>query len=260
MRISVVTISYNQAQFLPACLDSVLAQSHSEVEHIVIDAVSKDGSQEILERYRPKLAHVIIEKDRGPTDGLNKGFGVATGDILYYLNADDVVLPGAFSDVVRAYQESPASDVIYGDGKMLDEHGRTIRPIYSTPGLTAKTHALGAATIVQQATFFRRKMFDRVGGFNLNNHSCWDGELIHDFLKAGASFRYVKADWGGFRVYPGSISGSNRLGDIYKVDQARIFESAFGRPRAKADAMAQNLLRTAFKLQRLTMLKRSGRN
>ena len=113
MKISVVTISYNQAHYLERCLDSVLSQDGVELEYIVVDAYSSDGSREILERYRDRLSTLIVEKDNGPPDGLNKGFSHATGDIFYYLNSDS----RRFAMVAMMIVNLPVSIVlIYGIG------------------------------------------------------------------------------------------------------------------------------------------------
>jgi len=94
MKFSIVTISYNQAQFLEKAILSVLNQEGVGLEYIVVDPGSTDGSREIIERYRDRFGHVVFEKDHGPADGLNKGFQYATGDVYGYLNSDDVLLPG----------------------------------------------------------------------------------------------------------------------------------------------------------------------
>src|SRR4051812_47863135 len=99
MRFSVVTISFNQCEFLERAMLSVLNQSDVEIEYIVVDPGSSDGSRELIGRYRDRLAHLVLEKDDGPADGLNRGFAHATGDVYCYLNSDDMFAPGAFKIV-----------------------------------------------------------------------------------------------------------------------------------------------------------------
>ena len=112
-RISLVTVSYNQADFLEACLDSVLSQGYPNLEYIVIDGGSTDGSAEILERYRPHLSTLVIEPDNGQSDALNKGFGRTTGDILNWLCSDDLVEPGSFARIAETFVEH-APDLVVG--------------------------------------------------------------------------------------------------------------------------------------------------
>ena len=95
MKISVVTISFNQAKYLRQCIDSVLNQNYQNIEYIIVDPGSTDGSRQIIESYGDRVIK-IFEKDAGPADGLNMGFSRATGDIFYFINSDDYVLPGAF--------------------------------------------------------------------------------------------------------------------------------------------------------------------
>ena len=100
MKVSIVTISFNQAKYLERAIISVVEQNYSNIEYIVVDPGSTDGSREIIEKYRSKITIVILDPDKGPTDGLNKGFAAATGDIYAYINADDALLPGAVKSVV----------------------------------------------------------------------------------------------------------------------------------------------------------------
>ena len=95
MRVSIVTISFNQAEFLERAIRSVIEQDYPDVEYIVVDPGSTDGSREIIEKYRSRISKVILEPDTGPANGLNKGFAAATGEIFGYINADDAFLPKA---------------------------------------------------------------------------------------------------------------------------------------------------------------------
>ena len=107
VKVSIVTISFNQADFLEEAILSVLGQDYPDIEYIIVDAGSTDGSLEIIERYRERLAAVIVGPDAGPADGLNKGFRLATGSICGYINADDAYLPGAISSAVKAFERHP---------------------------------------------------------------------------------------------------------------------------------------------------------
>src|SRR4051794_11958143 len=104
-KFSVVTISFNQAEFLERAIQSVLRQDcEAGIQYIVVDPGSTDGSRDVIEKYRSRLSHVILAPDLGPADGLNKGFKIATGDILCYLNSDDEFLPGAFRRVANFFE------------------------------------------------------------------------------------------------------------------------------------------------------------
>jgi glycosyltransferase involved in cell wall biosynthesis len=228
-KVSIVTISYNQCAFLERAIQSVLAQDYAEIEHIVVDPGSTDGSRDIIERYHSHISKAVLEPDRGPVDGLNKGFSVATGEVFGYLNADDELLPGAISKAAEAFATHPEADVIYGHGYMVDAEGSVLRRIRSAP-FSLWRCAFGASVVLQQSTFFRRSAFLDVGGFNLANRTCWDGELLVRFSQSGKRFKLVNDYWSLFRIHGGSISGSGRLNDQYARDQTRIFQDIMGRP------------------------------
>lgn len=190
IRISIVTISYNQARYLEETICSVVEQDYPHVEYIVVDPGSTDGSRDIIDRYRDRIDKVIFEPDNGPADGLNKGFAQATGDIFGFLNSDDVLLSGALSQVANAFSRSSLVDVISGHGIVIDANGKEMRRTYSDHFYRIMA-AYGACILVQQSTFFRSQMFNRVGGFNIDNRSNWDGELFVDMSLHQARFKVI---------------------------------------------------------------------
>lgn len=220
--VSVVTISYNQAAFLERALTSVLDQAGVDIDYIVIDPGSTDGSREIIEKYRSRLSHVVFEKDDGPADGLNRGLALARGEYFYYLNSDDEVLPGAFAEAISAFERKSRLDVVYANGLMIDPAGRSLRRVYSARVMSADLYARGLATLIQQSTFFRTAALRGVGGFNVANRTCWDGEAVFDIARRGGRFGRVWADWGAFRIHEDSITGSGRLAEAFAKDHARI--------------------------------------
>lgn len=245
MRVSIVTISFNQAAFLERAILSVLAQGHDDLEYIVVDPGSTDGSRDIIERYRHRIAHVVLTPDLGPADGLNHGFALATGDVLGYLNADDVLFPWAVVEVVEELEWDASADVICGDGYIIGADDQPLRRFRSTP-FSVWRYVRGGATAMQQATFFRRRVFLEVGGFNVENHAHWDAELLIDLGLAGKRFKVVHRDWGLFRLHDESISGSPAASvrENVRRSRARLFEKAAGRPRARLDVIARAAART----------------
>ena len=240
MRVSIVTISFNQARYLPRAMASVLSQDYSDIEYIVVDPGSTDGSLEIIDRYAHRLAHVVLDPDDGPADGLNHGFALATGDIVAYINADDALLPGAVREAVDYLTANPDVDVVYGDGYIVDAEGGVVRTMESTP-LNLRRYAYQIGMILQQATFIRRSAMDRVGGFNAANRTCWDGELIIDIALTGARIRHVRKWWGLFADYPETISGSQRLRDVAVLNTAHMFRKVHGRDRGPADGLIRRV-------------------
>jgi glycosyltransferase involved in cell wall biosynthesis len=242
MKFSVVTVSFNQRQYLEEALTSVLAQDYPAIEYIVVDPGSTDGSRELIEDFRSRLASIVFEPDQGAADGLNKGFQQASGDIFGFLNSDDVLLPGAMKTVSRAFEQNPDCDIVMGNGFIVDAMGKRIRRIRAA-GFTLDRYFYGGATWLQQATFFRRTAFEQVGGFNLNNRSCWDGELVVDMVRLGAKVKYVNQDLALFRIHSHSITGSRRHSEMMKADADRMFSLSRGRPWTALDTLRTYLVR-----------------
>jgi glycosyltransferase involved in cell wall biosynthesis len=227
-RVSIVTISFRQARFIERALRSVLEQDYPEVEYIVVDPGSTDGSRDIIERYRPRISKIIFEPDEGPADGLNKGFTAATGDIFGYINADDAYLPGAIGKVMAAFEARPGADVVYGHSYIVDGAGQVVRRSRSVP-FNLRLYAYGGVVVMQQSTFFRRAAFEKAGGFNEMNRTSWDGELLVDFARYGCQFALVNDYWSSFAIYPGSITSTAKHSRQYRDDHARIFRTITGR-------------------------------
>ena len=235
MKFSLVTISFNQGQYLEEALNSVLTQDYPDIEYIVVDPGSKDGSRPLIQRYAGQLAHIVFEPDGGAADGLNKGFQRATGEIFAFLNSDDVLLPGALREVSDFFSRNPDCDIVMGNGFMIDAEGNRIRRIRAA-GFTVSRYFYGATAWLQQSTFFRRKAFESVGGFNQINRSCWDGELILEMILNGAKVAYLNRDLALFRVHTQSITGSRRHKEMMKADVERMFLRATGRNWTAADS------------------------
>ena len=219
--ISIVTISFNQARYLGECVESVLSQKSPGVEYIVVDPGSSDGSRDLLQSRAAEIDHLVLEPDNGPADGLNNGFSCAVGDVLGYINADDRLAPGAI-DYVRGYfAKHPEVDVLCGAIRIVDEEGRPSLRSRVADRFDVRRYAARLCLVVQQATFFRRSVFEAVGGFNVANRVAWDGELLADMALVDARFARVRKVLGDFRVYRGTISGS---GGTYPEKLDRYFD------------------------------------
>jgi glycosyltransferase involved in cell wall biosynthesis len=224
LKISIVTVSFNQAQFLREAIDSVLTQHYGELEYIVVDPGSTDDSREIIRSYGNQLAHTIFEPDTGAPDGLNKGFAHATGDICGFLNSDDFLLPDALDKIAACFILNPKADILMGNGFITDATGKYLRHVKAT-SFTPLRLVYGGTTSLQQATFFRRLTFIQSGGFNVHNTTCWDIELFLDMVRKGAKIAYLPSDLACFRIHPSSITGSGRVSDAYALDRQRLLNS-----------------------------------
>tara|TARA_R110000782_G_scaffold95970_4_gene180190 strand:+ start:1859 stop:2680 length:822 start_codon:yes stop_codon:yes gene_type:complete len=230
MKISIVTISFNQAHFLERCILSILEQKHKhkEVEYIVVDPGSTDGSRKIIEKYQKNINKVVYEPDNGPADGLNNGFSYATGEIYGFLNADDVLNSGSLSSVASYFEMHPNIDVISGHTEIIDENDVVLRRFYSDRFNTSLA-TYGASILAQQSTFFRSSVFKKTDGFNVENKIAWDGELYLDMALTGASFKITSEFWSQFRIHKNGITGSGKLSKLYKVYHNNMFYKVKGR-------------------------------
>lgn len=204
-KISIITISFNQIEFLKDCIESIHSQNYPNLEHIIVDPGSTDGSREYIESLDLPIVKVF-EKDNGPADGLNKGFANATGELLYFLNSDDLICDRALFFVNDYFQTHANVDVIYGGGFIVDENGNNtqyVRPTY----FSNLSYIHDTTNLLQQSFFFRKSAYEKVGGFNNNNRICWDGELFYQMKKAGLKFSALYLSLGQFRIYEGTITG-----------------------------------------------------
>lgn len=236
MKISVVTISFNQAEFLERTIQSVINQRGADFEYIMVDPGSTDGSREIIERYRNSFAAVILDRDKGPRDGLNKGFARATGDIFFYLNSDDVVEPGAFATALEEFRRDPGLDMVCGHCWLVDRNDRPLRRAWSDPWQPA-SQAYATSIQIQPSTYFRAELFRKVGGFN-DAHEFrlgWDGELFVDMCMAGAKVKIINAFLSKFRLHDDGITGGGYNEQQYRIWYERQFLKIMGREMAPKD-------------------------
>lgn len=200
--VSVVTPSLNQAQFLAATIESVLEQDYPNLEYLVIDGGSTDGSPEIIQRYADRLAFWCSEPDAGQTDALNKGFDRARGKILAYLNADDVYYPGAIAEAVAFLQTHPELGMVYGDADYIDEDGQVIGR-FPAAQTDLKRLLRGYVHIPQQAAFFRGSLWKAVGPLDVSFHFAMDYDLWVR-IASKSSIHYHPGTWAGFRLHGGA--------------------------------------------------------
>jgi len=236
VKISIVTLSFNQHAYLKEAMDSILSQGYPDLEYIVVDPGSSDGSRELISSYGERIAQVVFEPDRGAADGLNKGFARATGDVYGFLNADDLLYPGSLNRVAQFFKEHPDCDIVMGDGYKIDRRGQRIRH-YKARDFSVPRCLHGGAQWLQQSTFFRAATYRQSPKFNLENRTCWDWELFVHIANQGAKIGYIRADLGGFRIHEASITGSGRMNEQYLQDCRRIFRQLRGHDWKATDAV-----------------------
>ncbi len=199
--ISVVTPSYNQAAYLEATLRSVIAQRRDVEEYFVLDGGSSDGSAAIIARHAAAIDHWQSQPDGGQAAAIANGFARATGDILFWINSDDLVAPAAMDRVRRAFAEHPEWDVLTGYSVFLDEAGAVTR-VNLIEGESPAWLRRGILHVCQQTCYFRRRLYEEVGGIDAGLHCMLDTELWLRFFVAGGRWGHIPAVLGGFRQHP----------------------------------------------------------
>ncbi|MGA9397117.1 MAG: glycosyltransferase family 2 protein [Anaerolineaceae bacterium] len=197
--VSIVTPTRNQARFLETTMQSVFGQDYPAVEYLVIDGASTDGSQEIIKRYADRLAYYKSEPDKGQTDAINKGFAHARGDILAWLNSDDIYLPGAVKRAVSFLSDHPDIGMVYGDDNYINEEGKVIG---SFPARQTDYRRLrrGYVHIPQQAAFFRSSLWRQVGPLDPDFFFAMDYDLWVRIARI-APIVYFPGAWACFRLH-----------------------------------------------------------
>ena len=224
MRFSIIMPSYNQAQFVRQAIDSIISQrDECHIEPIVIDGDSRDGTVSILDEYGASIRYVS-EPDRGQADALNKGLAMATGDVIGWLNSDDLYEPGCLARVAHVFENEPQTHWVYGKVRIVNENGREIRH-WITRYKNARMRRFGYRKLLaenwisQMGVFWRREAGEQVGPFRSDlRHAMdydywlrlaqrWPGRFIDDYLAA-------------FRWYATSKSGAEffeQTGEAFEV-------------------------------------------
>ena len=215
-KISIVTPSFNQGQFLEETICSVLDQEYANLEYIVIDGGSSDESVDIIRKYEKHLAYWESEKDRGQVHAINKGLARTTGDIFAYINSDDVYRPGAFATVADYFTQQPNAEWVCGDTEMFGE-GYATEIIQAVVPKSAAHCLSWDYKAPQPGHFWKRKLMG--DGFDEDWRYDFDHDLYVRLLLAGHKCEHIPQTFAGYRLHPASKT----------VAEERRFDEEFDR-------------------------------
>lgn len=199
LRITVVTPSYNQGQFIESTILSVIEQNYPNLEYFICDGGSNDQTVDIIKKYENKIDWWCSEKDKGQTDAINKGMRRATGDIVCWINSDDVLLPGALFQVAEFYKNHPECEFANGITLEIDKKGVIQKFTYILMSKFFMRH--GCYNISQQGMFWKRSLFDKIGYLDETFHAMMDAEFLIRVYEANLKVMLINKPLGAIRVY-----------------------------------------------------------
>ena len=216
-KISLVMPSFNQAQFLEQAIESVLSQNYPNLEFILLDGGSKDGSLDIIQRYQHHFSFWKSGPDGGQAEALKTGFSMATGDVFCWLNSDDVFLPNALRKVAESFADNPNVNFIYSDRDVIDADNKLISE-HRWPFFLIKTHWALGQPLAQECCFWRADLYREVGGINSSLYFIMDYDLFYRMWKIGR-FKKSQNKFGCIRIHDETKNSTSQ--DILKQEMSK---------------------------------------
>ena len=222
MKISIITPSYNQVQYIEETILSVINQDYKNFEYVIIDGGSKDGSVDIIKKYEKHLAYWVSEQDKGQSDAINKGLKKVTGDIVCWLNSDDLLADGAFKKIVDFF--SVHQDTYCVQGSVLNFSSTSLHQFQSSP--VSEIDMIKRVPFHQPGMFWKKEVMEKIGDIDEHFFYCMDYDLwmrIYFNFKIG----YIKDVLAKFRIHDLSKTNNNpiKMYDEYRRVVSRLFNS-----------------------------------
>jgi len=244
--VSIITPSYNQAAFLECTIQSVLRQDYPDIEYIIVDGGSTDGSVEIIHKYADRLAWWVSERDRGQAEAINKGMQRASGEIVAWLNSDDMYLPGAVAGAMAVFAQNPALGLVFGDALTIDGEGRLLNTL--TFGNWGLEDLLRFRILCQPAVFMRRELFMQAGMMNEDYHFMLDHHLWLRIARL-APMQYVRQLWAAARHHAGAKNNAQAVGFAQETARALAWLETDANYAALVQVQRRFVLAGAYRLQ-----------
>ena len=243
--VTIVTPSYNQGQFIDATIRSVLAQTYPNIEYIIVDGGSTDDTMHVVAQYGDRIHRVISERDRGQSDAINKGFRLAKGKLVGWINSDDLLYPDCVAQIVQLYQQHPDGTVFYGAvNDWIDANGhitgKRSLPIPDRDFLLAQNYDL-----IQQGSFYPTEVVRRVGYLNEANTYCMDLDLWLKLLDHGSIHAYTDQSIAAFRMWEATKTSTGGRAFLRDIRQTLL--------RHGASPYARTVLQTRYYAAKLAV-------
>ena len=219
-KVSIVTPSYNQSQFIEETIRSVLLQGYPDLEFIVIDGGSTDGSVEIIRHYAPWISYWKSERDRGQSHAINKGIKRCTGQVVHWINSDDLLLPSALSTVAESFANVPESRLVTGQARLIDGQSRAIGHLNGSFS-SWSDFVTRRCNIAQVASFFDRGLFDELGVIDERIEYSMDSDILLRFTREYAPL-ILPSHLAAFRSYGRNKFGHNRVAGFREADRVYL--------------------------------------
>lgn len=213
--VTIVTPSFNQGRFIRQTIESVLAQDYPRIEYIVMDGGSTDETAAVVKEYDGRLSW-FSEKDRGQSHAINKGFRMAQGELVAWLNSDDLLLPGAVRHAVAAFERRPQAGAVYGEGYLIDRNGEIKRRFPHTQAMNLWRLVHLSDFILQQTVFFRKSVLEEVGYINEQLHYTMDWDVLIRIAKR-YPLEYIGEFMAALREYAEAKSSSGGLTRVREI-------------------------------------------
>jgi len=252
-RITVITPSFNQAAFLERTILSIHNQDYPNLEHIVIDGGSDDGSVDILRRFEKRFSYWQSCPDKGQSDAINIGAGHSTGEYMMWINSDDMLLPGALKTLAEVFRKNPEADLVFGNQLEVDGSDTVTKRLF-TIDFDIKDFLYEINIIVhQQSALWRTELFRKIGGLRLFRYAM-DYDMIYRMYRAGARFRRIPDFLSAFRVHMAGLTGSGQVARNRQNEVDEAFLDFCGRKRNLFD---RTILKYSYKTRRFFLEPRS---
>ena len=243
-KISIITPSFNQVKFLERTIQSVLNQNYENLEYIVIDGGSTDGSVELIKKYQSNISYWVSEKDGGQSEAINKGLRLATGELVAWQNSDDIYLPGAFEEIAKSFVNSRGIDLFIGNMNLIDEEDRIIENLkYVKP--TYKSLIAEGMVLTNQSAFWARGVHKKIGYLNESLHYGFDYDWFLRVLNVGKG-AHINKTLGGLRMH--SATKTHNFQELFKLEYEKILHN-------KKLSRTQKI---QYKLRRLLLMIKMG--